>query len=329
MPIYSFSENKFSKIDKTHFSNEGILERQNLQEAIKQNVSILCDDCLVISEEFSEWSEGHRRIDLLAIDKNANLVVIELKRDDTGGHMELQALRYAAMISTMTYEQGVRIFRKFLEANNLEGDAEEILLNYLEWEQPEEENFASDVRIILVSSDFSKELTSSVMWLNERDVDINCIRLIPYKMNKEILIDVQQVIPLPEIEDYQINVRQKSGKIREAKRSYDRTKYLYNGKTYNKRKLVLAVLLDWVKQNEPIDQGSLYKAFPMKRLFISYKEAKEIAARDRKRHFIGEDQIISLPDGSIIAISNQWGSPRIEKFVSLARQKGFIITENN
>ena len=329
MPIYSFSENKFSKIDKTHFSNEGILERQNLQEAIKQNVSILCDDCLVISEEFSEWSEGHRRIDLLAIDKNANLVVIELKRDDTGGHMELQALRYAAMISTMTYEQGVRIFRKFLEANNLEGDAEEILLNYLEWEQPEEENFASDVRIILVSSDFSKELTSSVMWLNERDVDINCIRLIPYKMNNEILIDVQQVIPLPEIEDYQINVRQKSGKIREAKRSYDRTKYLYNGKTYNKRKLVLAVLLDWVKQNEPIDQGSLYKAFPMKRLFISYKEAKEIAARDRKRHFIGEDQIISLPDGSIIAISNQWGSPRIEKFVSLARQKGFIITENN
>jgi len=55
---------------------------------------VISPDTLVIAEEFSEWTEGARRIDLLGIDKQANLVVVELKRDETGAHMELQALRY-------------------------------------------------------------------------------------------------------------------------------------------------------------------------------------------------------------------------------------------
>ena len=36
------------------------------------------------------------------------------------------------------------------------------------------------------------------MWLNERDLDIRCVRLGVYKHEVEIFLDVQQVIPLPE-----------------------------------------------------------------------------------------------------------------------------------
>ncbi|WP_221761396.1 hypothetical protein [Salibacterium salarium] len=55
----------------------------------------------------------------MAIDKNANLVVIELKRDDTGEHMELQAIRYSAMISTLTYEKIIEIYDKYLEQQGI------------------------------------------------------------------------------------------------------------------------------------------------------------------------------------------------------------------
>ncbi|VEB50939.1 membrane protein [Salmonella enterica subsp. enterica] len=72
-------------------------------------IDIVAPGCLVISEEFSDWEDSRRRIDLLAIDKQANLVVIELKRDEIGAHMELQALRYAAMISTMSFCESMRI----------------------------------------------------------------------------------------------------------------------------------------------------------------------------------------------------------------------------
>lgn len=35
---------------------------------------------MVIAEEFGEWEDSKRRIDLLGLDREANLVVIELKR---------------------------------------------------------------------------------------------------------------------------------------------------------------------------------------------------------------------------------------------------------
>ena len=52
---------------------------------------------MVMAEEYGDWEESHRRIDLLALDRSADLVVIELKRTHDGNHMELQALRYAVL----------------------------------------------------------------------------------------------------------------------------------------------------------------------------------------------------------------------------------------
>jgi hypothetical protein len=88
---------------KNYLLNRGASGTLRFARSYKNNIDILAPDCLVIAEEFSDWEDSRRRIDLLAIDKQANLVVIELKRDEIGAHMELQALRYAAMISTMSF----------------------------------------------------------------------------------------------------------------------------------------------------------------------------------------------------------------------------------
>lgn len=164
---------------------------------------------LVIAEEFGEWDESRRRIDLLGIDENANLVVIELKRGEDGEHMELQAIRYAAMVSGMTFARAVQVYQSFLDSTCAGQNAQAKLLEFLGWEEPREDNFAQDVRIVLVSADFSKELTTSVLWLNERNLDIRCVRVKPYANDEQTLVDVQQVVPLPEAEDYMIQVREK------------------------------------------------------------------------------------------------------------------------
>lgn len=106
MSLYNIANKNLTALTPTTFAAEGLQERHDLQEALKGCIDAIAPDCLVISEEFSDWEDSRRRIDLLAIDKNANLVVIELKRDEIGAHMELQALRYASMISTMTFEIG-------------------------------------------------------------------------------------------------------------------------------------------------------------------------------------------------------------------------------
>lgn len=68
MAIYSFNDNKLQKVRSTTFNTEGILERQHLQSMLKRQIDVVSPNCLVISEEFSEWSGSQRRIDLLAID---------------------------------------------------------------------------------------------------------------------------------------------------------------------------------------------------------------------------------------------------------------------
>src|SRR5690606_2731776 len=110
----------------------------------------------------------------------ANLVVIELKRTIDGGHMDLQAIRYASMVSAMTFERAMAIHAEFLaRIGELAEQAQAKVLEFLGWDEADEENFAKDVRIILVSEDFGKELTTAVLWLRDRDIDIRCVRLRP------------------------------------------------------------------------------------------------------------------------------------------------------
>jgi len=334
MAIYTFNNNLLQKVEITTFNSEGILERQHLQAAIKQQIDVISPNCIVISEEFSEWSGSQRRIDLLAIDKEGNLVVIELKRTETGEHMELQALRYAAMVSTLTFSRATEIYQKYLVSIGSEDNAENKLLDYLGWEEPQEDDFALDVRIVLVSANFSKELTTSVMWLNERNLDIRCVRLIPYKHQEQILVDVQQIIPLPEVESYQVKIKQQSEERREARKSSkDYTRYLFQGNLYNKRKLVLAVIQSWVSKNKPNSLSGLLQAFPQEirsgGLFVPEQEAKETYERQKiYRHFIGDGEILNFPDSTQYAVSNQWGKGNIEKFITQSKKLGFEIEQS-
>jgi hypothetical protein len=135
--------------------------------------------------------------------------------------MELQSIRYAAMVSTMTFERAEDIHAQFL--GRIDGSPEQSrsrLLEFLGWDEPDEEGFAQDVRIILVSEDFGKELTTAVLWLREREIDIRCIRFRPYLDGDKRLVDVQQIIPLPEANDYQIQIREKEqvGRKKRAER---------------------------------------------------------------------------------------------------------------
>jgi len=217
MSIYEITKDHIRSVTETKFSAAGVRERADLQRLLREQIDIVSPETLVIGEEFGDWEDSRRRIDLLGLDKEANLVVIELKRTDDGGHMELQALRYAAMISTMTFDKVVDAYAVYLERLGREGDARSLVLDFLEWDEPNNEEFAQDVRIVLVSAEFSKEITGTVMWLNDYGLDVRCIRLKPYSLDGRTLIDIQQIVPLPEAGAYQVQLREKAQKKREGR----------------------------------------------------------------------------------------------------------------
>lgn len=340
MPIYEFGPQEIRPLSKTTFSQVRMQERRDLQRLLRANVSVIAPDTLVISEEFGDWDESHRRIDLLGIDRNANLVVIELKRTENGGHMELQALRYAAMVSTMTFERATDVFARYLTQIGRAGtDARAQLLDFLGWDEPDEDRFAQDVRIVLASAEFSRELTTSVLWLIERDIDIRCVRLQPYDLNGQVLVDVQQIIPLPEVAEYQVRVIEKKRKEREAHTSTrDRTTYdlVLGGRRLTrlpKRHAIYQVFRHLVENGiAPKDVARHCGALANRALVwvegeVAGDEFRRLAtdarAQERRtfdsgRYFCGDDELIRF-NGCTYAFLNQWGGGDFEDVMARLR----------
>ena len=232
MPLFEMTDADLRKIMPTKFEFEDIKERQNLQRILKNHIADIAPKCKVISEEFSSWEDAQRRIDLLCVDSDGNLVVVELKRGQTGQHMELQALRYAAMVSTMTFNEAVKAFEGFLKKNPNAGSdprkASEELREFITGSDDEDgDDLAGpearfdredrEVKIILVSADFSKELTTTVLWLRKKEIDIRCVRMTPYRHDGKLLVHTEQVIPLPEAREYEIRVRMKDDELKKAR----------------------------------------------------------------------------------------------------------------
>ena len=229
MAIYKIQGNnqKLVKLDKTSLGEEEVWERK-LQRMLRDRPEVLEDGLLIISEEFNNWQDSNRRIDLLALDAQGRLVVIELKRGETGAHMELQAIRYAAMVANMTFEQTVDAFQDYLQKraneNGNDGDvddAESKILEHLNIPEPDNQAIRTALpRIILVAEDFGKELTTCVMWLNDSwlrsaNHEIMCVRLQPHRNGDELLIESSVVIPLPDASDYQTQLTQRDQEIRQ------------------------------------------------------------------------------------------------------------------
>jgi hypothetical protein len=223
MPIFQVTPKELKALSETSFGAEGILERKDIQRLLREKISVLGDVLeerfLVIAEEFGDFLDSSRRIDLLCIDSDGNLVVVELKRSDDGGHMELQALRYAAMVSAMTFDQLVETFARY--RNKAEPDIEAArskIMDFLDWDDIGEEQFAQDTHIVLAAADFSKELTTAVMWLIEHGISIRCVRMKPWRMGDgTVLLDMQQLIPLPQAIEFQTQIGLKKQAERQSR----------------------------------------------------------------------------------------------------------------
>lgn len=330
MSLYNIANKNLTALTPTTFAAEGLQERQDLQEALKGCIDAIAPDCLVISEEFSDWEDSRRRIDLLAIDRNANLVVIELKRDDVGAHMELQALRYAAMISTMTFEKACDYFEQYIEKEGLDIVARQEILDFVDLDEGSLDDFGNDVRIVLASADFGKELTTSVLWLRDKGIDISCVRLAPYRYKDDVLINAEQIIPVPEIEEYQVRFREKRSEQRKAQvGTKDYSKFEYRGQLYNKRNLALVLMTDWIEQKQPVSLEALLAVFDNSIRRRIAKRIDEIPENLMKRFHSSEQDLIELLSGELIAISNQWGVGNIFNLIERVKQDGLVVIQSN
>jgi hypothetical protein len=211
MYIINKQTNRIEKIESTTFKHLGFRERENLQEWIANNPSCLNEDILIIQKEFDGFNDTNERLDLLAVDKQGNLVIIENKLDDTGKDVTWQVIKYASYCATLNSTQIVAIFSQYLLKIGSDESAEELLTEFLETEDFREKlNIGNSQRIMLIAGEFRKEVTSSVLWLMNYGLRIQCFKTTPFRLGEQLFLNMEQIIPIKEAEDFVISMANKS-----------------------------------------------------------------------------------------------------------------------
>lgn len=205
-------KNFISQIPQRTFSELGFKEKEHLQEWLSNNPEALGEELLIIQKEFSGFSDTKERLDLLALDKQGNLVVIENKLDDTGRDVTWQVLKYASYCSTLSKKDIKDIYQAYLDKKSNNDLAEESLAEFFNDSEYEELqiNKGQTQRIIMVAGNFRKEVTSTVLWLMNYKVRIQCFKMTPYQLDDQLFLDVEQIIPMKDTEDYIISMADKT-----------------------------------------------------------------------------------------------------------------------
>lgn len=219
--------NRISPLEVKRFSDLGFTERKHLQEWLENYPQALTqgdgDELLIIQKEFDGFDDTRERLDLLAIDKDGNLVIIENKLDDSGRDVVWQALKYASYCANLKKQQVVEIFQRYLNQKaQSEGaepaNAERVLLEFLQADdlQSVQLNTLKSQRLILVAAHYRKEVTNTVLWLSQFGVNCQCFKVTPYQAGTELFLNVEQIIPTPEASDFMIGMMAKEDEEKSA-----------------------------------------------------------------------------------------------------------------
>jgi len=204
--------NRLKQLKEEKFNQLNITERYHLQEWIVNMPNAFGEELLFIQKEFDDFNDTSERLDLLALDKSGNIVVIENKLDDSGRNVTWQALKYASYCSTLSKEEISNIFQSYLDKQGNNENAKELLAQFFETDYDDifHLNQAQTQRLIFVANNFRKEVTSTVLWLLNYKLRIQCFKVTPYSLGEQKFITFDQIIPQKDSADFIIRMAEKN-----------------------------------------------------------------------------------------------------------------------
>lgn len=211
--------NRIKAVKTKTFSELGFTERKHLQEWLAHEPSALGEELLIIQKEFDGFDDTRERLDLLALDKDGNLVIIENKLDDSGRDVVWQSLKYASYCASLTKLQIVEIFQQYInryekitsDTKSAPVDAASQICEFLDAPDLDEVklNLGNSQRLMMVAANFRKEVTSTALWLLGQGINIQCFKVTPHSLGEQLFINIDQIIPTPEAKELMIGISAK------------------------------------------------------------------------------------------------------------------------
>lgn len=194
-----------TELHPTRFSDQD-LQEDDLREWIIDNpAEILDEDLLIIGREVSvaDLNDG---IDILALDRSGNTVVVELKRGALRGGIDFQALKYVSYVSRWSYDDIKQQFEKFLQSQwgaDLYGD-EATFQETLQEFCTDDYEVNAEQRVILAGDTVRERIGSVVLWLREQDIDARIVEFsLFHDETGELYLDSKTLVPTSDLEKFE------------------------------------------------------------------------------------------------------------------------------
>jgi hypothetical protein len=215
-----------------------------LERWIVDNPDLVGEQLLVLGHQLAEFAEDRDRLDILALDRSEEIVLVELKVSDDFRVTDLQALAYAGayarrspkdLASTLHRHMQKRIpgypttsagNGSNVEVDGASGsgaepsakyeDALAAIAAFIEIDDVTDWQPSQHVRIKLVAPDFPRRVLQTVKWLG----DVYSVRIEAITMRlfetapKRYSLAFERLLPLPAEEEFDMTIRERENRQR-------------------------------------------------------------------------------------------------------------------
>lgn len=216
-------DGKAEVLEPTGFS--GQVSEAELERIVLEAPEVLGEELLVLGSQLADFSEDKQRLDVLAVDKSGEIVLIELKVDEQFGVTDVQAIAYAGGYADLPISHYAATLKRslasaekgslFQTATGLTASAsgEEIqgaIAEYLSLQLFADWEPSRQVRIKLVAPGFTKRVLKTVKWLGDvYGMPIEAIRVQLVVPGDAKQLSFDRVLPLPGDEAFDLTVRER------------------------------------------------------------------------------------------------------------------------
>lgn len=185
-------------------------EEDTLREWILESCDeVLGEELLIIGREVgvSDLNDG---IDILALDRAGNTVIIELKRGSLRGTVDFQALKYVSYVSRWTYDDIKQQFDMFLQSDwgaTLHG-ADASFAEAIEEFCDDDYDLNGDQRMLFVGESVRERVGSVVLWLREQGIDAQITQYSLFRdEDNDLYLDSKTLVPTSSLEKFETGER--------------------------------------------------------------------------------------------------------------------------
>jgi len=188
MNLWKVNANNLEELGKTRLDSENRLE-----DWIANDPSILGMELLIIGRQVQTSFGG--RIELLALDRQGNLAILELKRDKTPREVVAQILDYASWAKSLT-ENDINA----IAGNYLNDSLDAAFSSTFDDDLPD--NLNTNHSMIIVASELDESSERIVQYLaNEYKVGINAIFFTFFKVDSQEFLGRAWLMDPKEVEE--------------------------------------------------------------------------------------------------------------------------------